>query len=342
MTAVDRFTELAEQAIATDTQTAVDARYLELHSRLLNLDGLRKLPPPTPLVDGYLFLDSLAWLGGKPGHGKTFAAIELAYCVGTGTAWHGHHVTKGQVLYLIAESVSGVPSRADAWTLANGRNDENVVWLPVAVQMMETIDVAAFGQLLAEIKPALVILDTQARVTVGAEENSSKDMGLFVHHLDQLRQLSGACVLVVHHEPRTGENLRGSTALEGAATTVLRVNKDGDVITLTTSKQKDAPEQPDMKLALEPIGDSAILSHEAVGIAGLTTESEHHVLSVLRDSFGTGGATKTELREAANLPKTSYYRAINDLVNKDLVWKRKDGRSTVYSLPGVKPEELVP
>lgn len=320
----------------------IDRRYLELLGQVLDLDGLRNIPPPAPLVEGYLFLNSLAWLGGKPGHGKTFVAVELACCVGTGTPWHGHSVVRGRVLYLIAEGASGLALRVDAWALANGRSVENVVFLPVPVQMMKPVDVAAFGQLLAELDPVLVIIDTQARVTVGAEENSSKDMGLFVEALEELRRHSSACVLAVHHEPRNGENLRGSTAMDGAAMTVLRSAKDGNVVELTNPKQKEVPEQPPMRLGLAPIGDSAILSHEAVGIAGFTTESEHHVLTVLRDSFGNRGATKTELHDAAGQPRSTWYRVINALVTKGLVRETREGRSTVYTLPGDDRQPEVP
>ena len=331
-----------EEPPEPEQQTAVDRRYLDLRARVLDIDGLGKIPPPTALVEDYLYRDSLAWLGGKPGHGKTFVAVELACCVGTGTAWHGHTVTQGRVLYLIAEGASGLAQRVDAWMLAHGRNADNVLFLPIPIRMMESVDIAAFAALLAELQPVLVVLDTQARVTVGAEENSSRDMGRFVDALEELRRQSGACILVVHHEPRNGENLRGSTALEGAATTILRVSKDGTVVELTNPKQKDTPEQAPLLLALTPIGDSAILSHEAVGIAGFTTESEHHVLTVLRDSFGNRGATRTELRDAAGQPKSTWYRSINVLVSKGLVRESKEGRSIIYSLPSTEQQTEFP
>jgi hypothetical protein len=217
-----------------------------------------------------------------------------------------------------------------------------MLFLPVPVQMLGNVDVAAFGQLLVDLQPTLLILDTQARVTVGAEENSSRDMGQFVDALDELRSHSGACILVVHHEPRNGENLRGSTALEGAATTIIRVSKDGNVVELTNPKQKDTLAQPPLLLALAPIAGSAVLSHEAVGIGSFTTESEHHVLTVLRDSFGNRGATKTELREAANQAKSTWYRSINALVSKGLVRESQEGRSTIYSLPGADQQTEFP
>ena len=339
---LDYGTDYDDPLSEEETRSAVDRRYVELHNQLLDVDGLRKIEPPSPLIEGYLFHDSLAWLGGKPGHGKTFGAVDIACCVGTGMPWHGHDVAQGVVVYVIAEGVSGLAQRVDAWSLAHGKPVRNVLFLPVPAQLMNPIDVAAIAEIVGNLTAGLLILDTQARVTVGAEENSSRDMGRFVDNLEQIRRHTGACVMPVHHEPRNGENLRGSTALEGAATTILRVSKDGNVVELSNPKQKDTPEQAPMLLALTPVGRSAILSHEAVGIAGFTTESEHHVLTVLRESFGNRGATKTELRDAAGQPKTTWYRSINALVNKGLVLPGKEGRSVVYTLPGDDQQTEVP
>ncbi len=103
----------------------------------------------------------------------------------------------------------------------------------------------------------LVVLDTQARVSVGLDENSAKDMGALIAAAEQLREACRACVLFVHHEPRVGENLRGSTALEGAAMTAIRAVKEGLQITLTNPKQKEAVEFDPIELALQPVAESA-------------------------------------------------------------------------------------
>lgn len=315
---------------ADEGQSQIDRRYLELQAQLLDVKGLRNMPKPEPLIDDYLYKDSIAWLGGKPGHGKSFLAVDLACCVATGTDWFGKPVKAGPVLYVIAEGASGLSLRVDAWELATGVTVQNVTFLPVPVQLLQGVDVAAFALILGDLEPSLVIVDTQARVTVGAEENSSKDMGQFVDSLEILRRGSKACILVVHHEPRNGENLRGSTALEGAATTILRVCKDGEAITVATSKQKDVVEQPDFTVALQPIGQSAhlVVDH---GI-GSTTETEYHILTTLQ-TFGRQGAGKTELRDACDLSKSSWYRGINALVMKHLVDEIKEGRRIIYTLP---------
>ena len=98
-----------------EPQPEVDRRYLELMSRLLDNKGLRSIPPPTPLVDGWLYRDTLAWIQGKWGNAKSFLAIDLGCCVATGTPWHGHEVAQGTVLYLIAEGASGLSQRVEAW-----------------------------------------------------------------------------------------------------------------------------------------------------------------------------------------------------------------------------------
>lgn len=334
--------ELAANGQGPPPVDVVARRQEDLRARLLDAEGLRNIPAPVPLVAELLYVDSLAWLQGKPGSAKSFVAVDLACCVGTGTPWHGHQVTAGRVLYLIAEGASGLSRRVDAWSLANGRPVDNVLFLPVPVQLLQAVDLAAFVALIGDLAPALVILDTQARVTVGGEENSSRDMGAYVDSLDQLRTVAGACVLSVHHEARNGDNMRGSTALEGAATTILRTEKDGRRVTITNPKQKDDLEQPPLTLALTAVGSSAILSHEAVGIVGLSTESELAVLAVLRDSFGTRGATKTELRDACGQAKTTYYRSVNALVTKGLMVERKEGRSTIYTPASTDTQPVIP
>ena len=243
----------------------VTARHAVLKEALLDADGLAKIPPPEPLVEGLLFVNTLAWISGKPGCAKTFAALDLSCCIGSGLAWHGRPVKQGTVLYVIAEGAPGLGQRAGAWAALNNRPVQGVTFLPVPVQLADGTDAGALAMLLAELKPALVVVDTQARATSGLDENSSKDMGLLVAWLDHLRQACGACMLLVHHTPRNAENLRGSTALEGAADTILAVTKDGPLVTIRNDaahggKQKNAAEATALALTLVPAGPDMALS----------------------------------------------------------------------------------
>lgn len=330
-----------QSAPPADDQTTIDRRYLELVSQIVDRDGLRNIKPPAALVNDYLYLNSLVWIGGKPGHGKSFVAIELACCVATGTPWHEHPVQKGRVLYLIAEGASGISDRVDAWERANNQRPPSteLLFLPIPIHMMQPVDVAAMKQILAEITPTLVIL-TRRHASPLVQTKTRRDMGAFVEALETLRRASNACILVVHHEPRGGDNLRGSTAVEGAATTILRASKDGDLVTISNPKQKDAPEIENLELVLEPRGDSAVLVRKGMAQQGKLTAAAKHILEVISE-FEPNGVATTVLKQscAVQIPvPATFYRNLRSLVNKGLVDEVPSGNSNKYHMGRVDPE----
>jgi len=167
------------------------SRIDELRGALIGSGGLDTLPVPEPVIDGLLYRDSLAWLHGKPGHCKSFVALDWACCIDAGLPWMGLAVTPGPVLYVIAEGTTGLHPRVRAWEHRAGCKT-GVIFLPVAVQMLQPADTAAIAALAAELGCVLVVIDTQARVTVGADENSAVDMGRLVVAAEQIRMASGA------------------------------------------------------------------------------------------------------------------------------------------------------
>jgi hypothetical protein len=303
----------------------------QLRQALLSSETLDQLPEPEPLIDGVLFRDSLAWLHGKPGHGKSFIALDWAACVAAGLPWQGHGTMQGLVLYVVAEGAAGLRQRVRAWEdHAHQRMD--VQFLPIAVQLLAYADVSAVVEVAEDLNPAFVILDTQARVTVGADENSAKDMGELVAAIDRIRQACRACVLLVHHEARAGENMRGSTALEGAADTLIRVTKDGPYLRIENPKQKHIAEFDDIRLKLAPRLDSAVCTAVDVMTEDLS-ESEQKIIDALRDAFGDAGAPSTKLRGVAQLPDTTFYRTLTKLVAKGTVANVGTKKRPHYVLP---------
>lgn len=237
------------------------SRLEQLRAALVDTDGLESIPEPEPLIPGVLYRDSPAWLYGAPGCGKSFVAIDMAGCVGTGQVWQGYGpAEKGLVLYLVAEGVSGVKQRVRAWEHSMGVRMTGVLFLPIAVQASNATDWQAFVDLVADLQPALVVIDTQARVTVGMDENSNTEMGVLVHRVEALRKASGACVLTIHHTGRNGEHLRGAIAIDGAAATTIKVEKSEEIVELTCTKQKDAAEFDSFRLRLVEYETSAVLT----------------------------------------------------------------------------------
>lgn len=309
----------------------------DLMDVIFDLDVLAQMPQPTPLVEGILYQNSLAWLGGAPGHGKSFLALDIAVSVGAGLPWHERAVARGPVLYIAAEGASGMAARAEAACTARGiAGAPGVLFLPLALPVLDREAHSKLTGAVDRIEPVLIILDTQARMTVGAEENSAKEMGALVRALDALRMVNGACVLTLHHTPRNGSNLRGSTALEGAADTVLMAEKDGRVVSLTSVKQKSIECAPTVQMVLTGSDNgSAYMDHDPMSPIVTDSASEEAILDAVvslielrREPYSTA------VQEESGLTPPTYKRALFSLVSKGAVTKEKRGRHTVIGVVG--------
>ena len=332
----------AEQNGHGPAPLAEDATYLDkLRYYLLDSAGLDRLRDPEPLVAGILYLDTLAWLIGRPGHGKSLVGLDWAGHIGTGQTWNGCPVTSGPVLYVSPEAPSGIKLRVRAWEEAMGVIMDQVYFLPIGVQASNAMHWDALIDLCREIDPVLVVLDTQARVTVGLEENSAKDMGQFVDRVERLRAATKACVLIVHHTTRGSSHLRGSTALEGAASTIVVAVKDGDQIRLTSDpdeggKSKDVAPFDPLTLRLIPTGSSVILAPVDLGRDQLlpSTPTAGTLIWVREwwQVFGSDWVTKTQLVTSEVVSERSFYRAKSVLVEAGLLEVEQTGRSSRYRL----------
>lgn len=299
-----------------------------LRAAMLDASELGTIPRNEPLVKGWLVKDSLARVSGPSGVGKSFVTLDLAACVGAGLDWHGCRVTRGVVVYLVAEGAGGVEVRRDAWQKAYGRPMTGVKFLPTPVQTAGP-EWDAFVQLMEEVRPVLIILDTQARITVGQKENDSTDMGLFVHALDRLRLATGACVLTVHHTGTEGDRARGSTAIKGALQTELMVTRDGRELVVRQDKQKDGAELPDLRLGTRVVdlgvdgdGDpvtSLALTRSMAIVGGIETPVTQ-VNAVMAEYFcrGNGGTVGqvcgVAVVQLGLMKRAAFYKAWGTLV----------------------------
>lgn len=309
-----------------------------LLGQLLSPAQVRVRPAPLPLVAGLLALDSVAWLVAAPGSYKSFVALDLAAAVAAGRPWLGRRTHQGPVIYLAAEGAGGLALRVRAHEHRHGEMSEDVRILPMPLQASAWDQWGALIEVCRRVKPALIVIDTQARVTVGMKENDNTDMGLFVDAAERLRASCDACVLVIHHTPKDGAGLRGASALVGAAGTVLELRKrDTGQAVLTAEKQKDMPDDSEINIALERValgvdevtGD-ALSSLAVLGAVGGSvvwspdwsanlTENQAMLIGVMADLFPERGATKAEVKRAVmerlrpsdrkQMPKQSYDRA---------------------------------
>lgn len=203
---------------------------------LLTDQDLQTRPDPRWLIHHHVPEDGLGILYGDPGAGKSFVALDMALHIATrADKWHGEDITgagRGAVLYIAGEGAGDFKLRVAAWKTQNFMpgayipNDRfRAILDPLDFRSEE--DVRALIDAIREIsmpKLSFVVIDTVARATPGADENSSMDMGLFIRACDAVRVLTGAFVLAVHHPNKNG-GMRGSTALLGAADVVFRFER---------------------------------------------------------------------------------------------------------------------
>lgn len=247
----------AEEGRKSESKT--DSRLDYYKSHLLSSARLFDLPSPIPLIDGLFDLESMVFLYGEPKSYKSFVALDWGLSIAAGLPWEGHPVERGTVLYVAAEGSSGIPDRIRAWvkhrTPMETLPPKDFYLLKVPVPMGSPVDALAITELALELGAKLVVLDTLARCSAGLDENSSKDMGILVHHADHLKEVSGATVLFVHHSLKSNKSdLRGSSALKGAADSVFSCKRAGDgQIKLTNTDQKNHAETPEIVLLVNTI-----------------------------------------------------------------------------------------
>lgn len=327
-------------------RASIADKVTQLEARLLVGEQIDAIPAPSPLIRGVLYRDTITELWGKPGCGKSLLAMDWALCIASGKPWQGHQVTPGRVLYVVGEGVGGIGKRRRAWSTAWGTNTDQITWLREPVPLLLTEWVAALGVVVRDGGFDLVVFDTLSRAIAGQNENSSEVMSTLVQNVDWLRtNTGGAGVLFAHHSTKDGATNRGHSALEGACDVRWRLTKDSNGLTLSNDKSKDEVAHADIGLRLKvvPLGtgddgeaiSSAVLeSHSVADELFERPASESTLMRTMRDSFGTTGATSTQLREVSGLPKTTFHRALNALVCKGELVNQGTLRRPLYVLSG--------
>lgn len=241
-----------------DIRTAVKKRADEIQAedktaprpgkRFLSLDEMMAAPvAPEWLLDGYLTADTLVMLYGESTAMKSFVALDMGLCIASGTPWHEVKVSRpGPVAYVAAEGGVGMRKRIRAWATEHHLATPAPFYtLPEPAALPDGPDMDALVVGLEEIAGQhgplrLVVLDTLARTFGGLDENSSRDMSVYVAALDRLRTTFGCAVLVVHHSGLADKSrARGSSVLRAALDWEMSLEVKDEVRTLSVTKAKD-------------------------------------------------------------------------------------------------------
>lgn len=222
---------------------------------IMDREAQAAMPRMQPLISGWLGRGQAARIYGPPGAGKSFVAVEMAACVAQGIPWHGRPVVQGEVVYFAVEDAEGIALRLRAWE-RHRQVEHRVHVVSTPVQMnVETVRrvTQALEAYFDDRRLALIVLDTQAMVTVGMDENSVADMGVFVEAIKLLVAQTGATVLTVHHSGVRGGRARGSTSVLGAMDVELEASLNGTTLALSAVKQKNVAKPPPIMATLNTV-----------------------------------------------------------------------------------------
>lgn len=227
---------------------------------VIGLGTLRSMPPLEWVMEGWLPADSLGFVYGDPGCGKSFTVLDWCLHLAYGMAdWHGIPLKRpGPILYILQEGGRGIVDRVDAFKKHHGLIDdpEGFEIITAALSFMDEACVDALVSTVNARGKAyrLIVVDTVSRVLPGADENLQKEMTIFIQACDRLRRATEAGVIGVHHAGKSGD-MRGSTVLRGAGDFVFKLEKERGVkpITLTCEKIKDEEDGWQRILQIEKI-----------------------------------------------------------------------------------------
>lgn len=203
------------------------------------------------LIDGWLTDNERSVIGGPSRSGKSFLAIHAAMCVARGVDFFDMAVKRGGVVYQAGEGARGVKRRLRAYRQhfkVEAGEDIPLVFLGSKVDLYSRegdtqplIDEIKAWALTMSVPLRLVVIDTLATATAGADENSGKDMGVVLANIARISEETGAHVMLVHHMNADGKKLRGHTSVFANVDQVITVMCDDatKIRTATLSKQKD-------------------------------------------------------------------------------------------------------
>ncbi|ALX13204.1 DNA primase [Burkholderia cepacia JBK9] len=187
--------------------------------------------PPDELVEGVLTTGGGSVLYGDSNCGKTFFAIDMAAAVARGVDWMGRHIEPGLVVYLAAESPASVRSRLQAYQKYHGARVPNFAIVQSPVNLFKgDADATTIIRTVLQIeaqrrqKVRLIVGDTLARLSAGANENAGQDMSLVIDRVDRIRTECKAHFMLIHHSGKNAAaGARGWSGMRCAIDTEIEV-----------------------------------------------------------------------------------------------------------------------
>ncbi|MEW5421925.1 AAA family ATPase [Amorphus sp. 3PC139-8] len=185
------------------------------------------------LIKGVLTRGEISMTAGPSQSGKSFLAVDIAMAVLRGCDWMRCRTRRGGVIYQAGEGQKGLKKRLRAYRQANGLTGNEpmpFVLLPKRLDLYGSddpteafIEEARHWSSTFDVPLELIVIDTWATATPGANENDGKDVSAALQRCARISEACRATVLLVHHMNADGAKVRGHTSILANLENVLLV-----------------------------------------------------------------------------------------------------------------------
>jgi putative DNA primase/helicase len=212
--------------------------------KLLSVAELHAMPRMRWLIYSVLPEKGIAAVYGPSTSGKSFLTIDMVAAVAEQRDWFGYRIKKqdAQIVMVVLEAESGFRLRVEAWEAANERPfPSSVRFVFGAFRLNDRSDVLALAAAVDTSGGAdLIVIDTLNKATPGADENSSRDMGVILEGCGELQGCTGGLVLLVHHHGKDQtKGMRGHSSLFAALDAAIEVTRTDERRQWKSEKVKD-------------------------------------------------------------------------------------------------------
>ena len=210
-------------------------------------------------VHGVLPEAELCAVFGASGAGKTFFVLHLVGAIAKGGTFYGIEAAQAPVAVVALEGVHGFRDRLRAYSARHGA----VPNLHIAHGVLNLREPGSEREIVPHLQAigprGLLVVDTMAQATPGADENSGKDMGAVVARLKTIHRRTGWGVLLVAHSGKDARaGLRGWSGIKAALDCEIEVIRTAGYRAATISKLKDgAGEGNEFRFDIETVVLSA-------------------------------------------------------------------------------------
>jgi DNA-binding transcriptional ArsR family regulator len=332
----------------------------------MSMAGLIAMPPKLWLIHNIIGAGDLAMIYGSPGCGKTFVVIDMIFSACLGGQFARRFDVAGSldatgplnVAYCSGEGNGGLPVRFAAAAQHYGVTDvPNFTFFAITPQLYESEDVIHIDSIITfvnewkarqdagQAQPLhILFIDTLHSATVGADENSAKDMGVVLNSAKYATQKLGCAVVLVHHTNKGGTAERGSSAMRGAMDAMIevrRISETGSKAVIHCAKLKDGEEWKDQTFDLSVMGDSVRVWWDEPSDASegdkRKSETAREILELLAEKPDRSLPTK-KISSVIAKSEAAVNRVLARLVKDKYVKRDEDKRST--AIYGVTDEGI--